>query len=191
MKKFIAIFLLVLMVFSLAACAKSNTPSDDNDIVDENPQDVVEEGDNEVIEPTPSTDEVEITLYFANKEYVETGDESLEKLIPEKRTVEYGDISLEERVVKELMKGPDSDELSTVIPSNVKLLGVEVSDGTAFVNFAGEGLYGGSMQEDFTISQIVNSLVELDDVERVQFLIDGQKAETLMGHIEISEPFEE
>ncbi len=36
-----------------------------------------------------------------------------------KRTVEYGDISLEERVVKELMKGPDSDELSTVIPSNV------------------------------------------------------------------------
>ncbi|MCF6461973.1 GerMN domain-containing protein [Clostridium sp. Cult1] len=191
MKKFIAIFLLVLMVFSLAACAKSNTPSDDNDIVDENPQDVVEEEDNEVIEPTPSTDEVEITLYFANKEYVETGDESLEKLIPEKRTVEYGDISLEERVVKELMKGPDSDELSTVIPSNVKLLGVEVSDGTAFVNFAGEGLYGGSMQEDFTISQIVNSLVELDDVERVQFLIDGQKAETLMGHIEISEPFEE
>lgn len=191
MKKFIAIFLLVLIVFSLAACAKSNTPSDDNDIVDENPQDVVEEGDNEVIEPTPSTDEVEITLYFANKEYVETGDESLEKLIPEKRTVEYGDISLEERVVKELMKGPDSDELSTVIPSNVKLLGVEVSDGTAFVNFAGEGLYGGSMQEDFTISQIVNSLVELDDVERVQFLIDGQKAETLMGHIEISEPFEE
>ena len=191
MKKFIAIFLLVLMVFSLAACTKSNTPSDDNDIVDENPQDVVEEEEDEVVEPTPSTDEVEITLYFANKEYVETGDESLEKLIPEKRTVEYGDISLEERVVKELMKGPDSDELSTVIPSNVKLLGVEVSDGTAFVNFAGEGLYGGSMQEDFTISQIVNSLVELDDVERVQFLIDGQKAETLMGHIEISEPFEE
>ena len=46
------------------------------------------------------------------------------------------------------------------------------------------------MQESFTISQIVNSLVELDSVERVQFLIDGQKGETLMGHFEISEPFE-
>ncbi|CCQ93211.1 Spore germination protein-like protein [[Clostridium] ultunense Esp] len=190
MKKIIALFLLFLMVFSLAACTKSNTPSDDNDIVDENPQDTVEEDDDEIVEPTPSTDEVEVTLYFANKEYVETGDESLEKLIPEKRTVEYGDISLEERIVKELMKGPNSDKLSTVIPSNVKLLGVEVADGTAFVNFAEEGLYGGSMQEDFTIAQIVNSLVELDSVERVQFLIDGQKAETLMGHIEISEPFE-
>lgn len=187
MKKIIALFLLVLMIFSLAACTKSNTPSDDNDIVDENSQDEEEE----IIEPTPSTDEIEVTLYFANKEYVETGDESLEKLIHETRTVEYGDITLEERIVKELMKGPESDNLSTVIPSNVKLLGVEVADETAFVNFAGEELYGGSMQEDFTIAQIVNSLVELDSVERVQFLIDGQKAETLMGHIEITEPFEE
>lgn len=190
MKKIIALFLLFLMVFSLAACSKSNTPSDDNDVVDEDPQDTIEEDDDEIVEPTPSTDKVEVTLYFANKEYVETGDESLEKLIPEKRTVEYGDISLEERIVKELMKGPASDKLSTVIPSSVKLLGVEVADGTAFVNFAGEGLYGGSMQEDFTIEQIVNSLIELEAVERVQFLIDGQKAETLMGHIEISEPFE-
>ncbi|MCF6464668.1 GerMN domain-containing protein [Clostridium sp. Cult2] len=189
MKKIIAIFLLVLMVFSLAACTKSNTPSEDNDRV-ENPQDIEKEEEEEIVEPTPSTDEIEVTLYFANKEYVETGDESLEKLIPEKRIVEYGDISLEERIVKELIKGPDSEKLNTVIPSNVKLLGVEVADGTAFVNFAGEGLYGGSMQEDFTIAQIVNSLVELESVERVQFLIDGQKAETLMGHIEISEPFE-
>lgn len=189
MKKIITIFLLILMVFNLAACAKSNTPSENDEIVEENPQDIEDEED-EIVEPTPKTDEVEVILYFANKEYVETGDESLEKLITEKRTVEYGDISLEERIVKELMKGPDSDKLSTVIPSNVKLLGVEVANGTAFVNFAGEGLYGGSMQESFTISQIVNSLVELDSVERVQFLIDGQKGETLMGHFEISEPFE-
>ena len=92
--------------------------------------------------------------------------------------MEYGDISLEEVIVKELMKGPKNDNLNTVIPSSVKLLGVEVSDGTAFVNFSQEGLFGGSMQEDFTITQIVNSLLELDSVERVQFLIDGEKVES-------------
>ncbi|GFN34913.1 GerMN domain-containing protein [Tepidimicrobium xylanilyticum] len=187
MKRFVAIFLLAIMVFSLSACNKSNAPSNENDISKEEPIEVEED---EIIEPTPNTDEMEVTLYFANKEYIETGDESLEKLIPEKRVIQYGDISLEEMIVKELMKGPESEELSTVIPSNVKLLGVEVADGTAFVNFSSEGLYGGSLQEDFTIDQIVNSLVELGSVDRVQFLVDGQKAETLMGHIEITEPFE-
>ena len=47
------------------------------------------------------------------------------------------------------------------------------------------------MQEDFTIAQIVNTLLELDHIDKVQFLIDGKKAETLMGHISITEPFEE
>lgn len=197
MKKFIASFLLIIMIVSLAACNNnSETPSNDNNnIVEENPKDIQEEEggekNNEIVEPTPKTDEVEATLYFANKKYIETGDESLEKLITEQRTIEYGDISLEETIVKELMKGPESDELSNVIPSTIKLLGIEVADGTAFVNFAEEGLYGGSMQEDFTLSQIIGSLLELDSVERVQFLIDGEKAESLMGHFDISEPFDE
>ena len=83
MKKIITIFLLILMVFNLAACAKSNTPSENDEIVEENPQDIEDEED-EIVEPTPKTDEVEVILYFANKEYVETGDESLEKLITRK-----------------------------------------------------------------------------------------------------------
>lgn len=200
MKKIFTMFLVVVLACSLVACSfKEDPTSDKNDnIIEENGDndiiDKVEEDDpeekNKVVEPTPKTDSEEVVLYFVNKEYIDTGDESLEKLIPEKRTVEYGDISLEEVIVKELMKGPKEDSLSTVIPTSVKLLGVEVSDGTAFVNFSQEGLFGGSMQEDFTINQIVASLLELNNIERVQFLIDGEKAESLMGHFDISEPFE-
>ncbi len=40
---------------------------------------------NQVVEPTPKTDSEEVILYFANNEYINTGDESLEKLIPEKK----------------------------------------------------------------------------------------------------------
>ncbi len=91
--------------------------------------------------------------------------------------MEYGgDISLEEVIVKELMKGPKKDNLSTVIPTSIKLLGVEVSNGTAFVNFSQEGLFGGSMEEYFTVNQIVGSLLELNNIDRVQFLIDGGKS---------------
>ncbi|MCF6460375.1 hypothetical protein C3E88_04870 [Clostridium sp. Cult3] len=196
MKKMFTILLIIVLTLSLVACSTTEKPSSDN-MIEEDDSDIIDkqennesEDDNQVVEPTPKTDEEEVVLYFANKEYIDTGDESLEKLIPEKRVVKYGDISLEEVIVKELMKGPKKDDLSTVIPSSIKLLGVEVSDGTAFVNFAQEGLFGGSMQEDFTITQIVNSLLELDNIERVQFLIDGEKAESLMGHIDISEPFE-
>ncbi|NLW23075.1 MAG: GerMN domain-containing protein [Tissierellia bacterium] len=202
MKKYIAIFLLVIMAISLVACTKNNNPSNDENIVEEDPKDEINEGENkiedeiegetenEIVDPDPKTEEKEVTLYFVNRKYVETGDESLDKLVAEKRTIQYGDISLEEAIVKELMEGPESEELATLIPGTVKLLGVELADGTAFVNFAREGLYGGSMQEDFTISQIVYTLTELNNVERVQFLVDGEKVETLMGHFEATEPFE-
>lgn len=194
MKKYITILLIIVMAFSIIGCAKNEEPEEN--ITENTPNESVEEeeqaeDEEKIVDPTPNNEEIDVTLYFANKEYVNTGDESLEKLITEKRTIEYGNISLEEAIVKELMKGPESDELSNSIPSNVTLLGVEVADGTAFVNFSQEGLYGGSMQEDFTIAQIVNSLLELDSVNRVQFLIDGEKAESLMGHFSIMDPFEE
>lgn len=175
MKKIISILLVVIVILTLAACKPK-----DPDV------------ENEVIDPSPKTESKEVTLYFPNREYIETGDESLEKLGTEKRVVEYGDISLEESIVKELMKGPeDTEKFSTGIPSSAKLIGVEAAEGTAFVNFASEGMYGGSLQETFTILQIVGSLLELDNVERVQFLIDGKKVESLMGHYSIEEPFEE
>mgnify|MGYP000865792375 CR=1 FL=1 len=181
MKRYISIFLIILMILSLAACY---SPKKSPDVVEN------QNGENKVVEPSPKTDEKEVTLYFANKKYVETGDEKQEKLIAEKRVIKYGDTSIEEAIVRELMKGTENNELYTEIPSSAKLINVEVSDGTAFVNFAQEGMFGGSLQESFTISQIVESLTELSSINRVQFLIDGKKAETLMGHFDISKPFE-
>ena len=193
MKKHIGILLLILFLFTLGACAPKNEVKDTPPQVVEQTEteDNTQDEEDEVVDPTPEGESKEVTLYFVNGEYIETGDESLEKLVKEIRTVEYGDISLEEKVVRELIKGPVNPEnSSTVVPSTVKLLGVEVADGTAYVNFAQEGMYGGSMQETFTINQIVASLLELDSVDRVQFLIDGKKAETLMGHYSIEEPFD-
>ena len=180
----LAVFLALVMILGLTACNAVQKAPDNTGVPDKG-----DKGD-KIVEPSPQTEEKEITLYFANKNYIQTGDEKLEKIIAEKRIIQYGNISLEEVVVRELMMGPKNNELSTGIPSGSKLLGVEVSDGTAFVNFAQEGLHGGSLQEGLTISQIVKSLTELENVDRVQFLIDGKKAETLMGHMSISESFE-
>lgn len=192
MKKYISILLALIMVLTFAVACTPKKPSDDNgNLVEPNPNGNEGVDNDEVVNPSPKTNSQEVTLYFANKKYADTGDESLEKLIGEKRNVEYGDTTLEEAIVRELMKGPeDKENLYTEIPSTAKLIGVEVADGTAFVNFASEGMYGGSMQETFTINQVVASLVELESVDRVQFLLDGKKSDSLMGHYSIEEPFD-
>ncbi len=189
MKKFISIFLIAVLVIGLVACTDDKKPKDDglgNEPIDN--MDGSKDNENGNDKETLSK---EVTLYFANKEYIDTGNEDLDKLIPEKRILEYGDIPLEEVIVSELMKNPDNKNLSSAIPGTAKLLSVEVSDGTAFVDFSSDGMSGGSLQEFFTINQIVASLLELEDIDQVQFLLDGEKAESLMGHFTVDEPLKE
>ncbi|OLS03647.1 GerMN domain-containing protein [Tissierella creatinophila] len=196
MKKFLSIFLILLMVISLSACAstqnekpgESDTPPVDDSNKDNDDADIEDDKDKEDEEEAKK--EKEVDLYFANQKYVETGDESLEKLKSEKRTVNYEDTTLEEAVVREVLKGPeDKENLTSPIPDNINLLEVKVMDDTAYVDFSSENLTGGSMQESFTINQIVESLLGLDTVKKVQFLVDGKEADSLMGHVSIDKPF--
>ena len=180
MRKILALLLILVMIFGLAACRSTAQTPENESLPGQKEQ---------IADPSPQMEEKEVTLYFVNNEYAQTGNEDLEKLIPEKRIVQYGTLSLEEAVVRELLKGAESEELSTGIPTTAKLLGVEVTDSTAYVNFASEGMNGGSFQEIMTIEQIIQSLTDLETVDSVQFLLDGKKAETLMGHMSITDPF--
>lgn len=186
MKKTILLIISLLLVFSLVACSPKSEP-----VEPENP--VVEEPlEEESEEETPEEMTQDVVLYFGNNEYILTGDEKLEWMLTEERTVTYGpEMCLEEAIIKELMAGPeDTEKLSTGFPQSVELIGVDTLDGTSYVNFKSQGLNGGSMEESYIISQTVESLGLLDYVDRVQFLIDGQEAESLMGHISIEEPIE-
>jgi spore germination protein GerM len=184
MKKFLAILLIFALSISIVAC-KSNkeTPVNEDPIIEEP---INEPNEDEGNEDEPES--IEVTLYFANEDYIETGDESLEILIPERREIETREDKLGEAIVRALMEGTESEKAQTAIPSTSTLNGVEIIDGTAFVDFARDGMYGGSLQEGLTINQIVASLIELDSVDSVQFLIDGEIEESLMGHYIINKP---
>lgn len=189
MKRKISIFLSFIIILTLIVSCTPKTPNNGGN-EPEVPGQVEKPNPNEEPE-TPEVKSKEVTLYFANKKYVDSGDESIEKLISENRTIEYNDLTLEEAIVRELIVGPkDKDNLYTEIPENAKLLSVEVKDKIAYVDFASDGMNGGSLQETFTINQIVASLVQLDNVDKVQFLLDGKEAESLMGHFDIRYPFE-
>ena len=125
----------------------------------------------------------EIKLYFS--------DQQAQYLEAEFRTIK--DKNLYESSIKELIAGPKNEELSATLPSDIQLLGIEVSDGLAEVDFNQDLIRfhsGGSTGERMTVYSIVNTLAQFEEIQRVQILIEGEIKETLVGHLDISQPIE-
>lgn len=120
-----------------------------------------------------SRERVKIRLYFANAE----GD----RLIETNRTLEYSrystNISMERLVVEQLIGGPSEQVKDKVYPTmnpETKVVGVTVKDGTCYVNLSEYFLtqiY--NVSSDVVIYSLVNSLVELPNVSRVQIAVNG------------------
>lgn len=131
------------------------------------------------------SDEEYITLYFS--------DENGDNLAAEVRKIKVpkGEV-MEKLVVSELLEGPKNGKNLQVIPSGTKIISVETKEGVCFVNLSKEFINkhpGGTSAEIMTVYSIVNSLTELVNVNKVQFLIDGEIKE-LFNHIVINEPLE-
>lgn len=126
----------------------------------------------------------EVTLYFPKKDS--------QKLIREVRSIKVTDQQpIAQYIINELIKGTDNEELSQALSKDTVLLSVETSDNICFVNFKSNFLdknSGSAEKEKMTVFAIVDSLTELDTIERVQFLMDGKKVDTF-GNINIGSMF--
>lgn len=124
-------------------------------------------------------------LYFA--------DENADKLVAEGRSITVSaKETIEYVLLNELIKGPEKEGAYPTIPAGTKVLSVDTKEGTCFVNLSQEFKSkhsGGSAGETMTIFSIVNTLTELDTIDKVQFLIEGQKMEVFIHYI-FNEPFE-
>lgn len=132
-----------------------------------------------------------LLLYYANTEYIETGDEDVPKMM-EPLVVKMRSTPAEvyTDTIEYLMQIPSDPKYTTMVPESLIINSTEVEDGTAFVDLSSRNLNGGSLQETIMITQIVNSLLKsFDEVDRVQFLVDGAPAETVMGHVMATDPF--
>jgi germination protein M len=95
---------------------------------------------------------------------------------------------VEQYVVSELIKGPKIKGNERLLATDTKVLSVEITDRICYVNFK-EGFLeknaaasGGSK---LVVDSIVKSLTGLNNVDSVQFLIDGKKADKI-GDTDIS-----
>ena len=109
-------------------------------------------------------------MYFA--------DESGEKLIATYREKYYStNIPIERFVLEELIAGP-SGQVEGIYPSvnnTTKLVNVMTKDGICYVNLDENFLTAvNNVSKELAIYSIVNSLVELSTVNKVQILINGE-----------------
>lgn len=136
---------------------------------------------------------VAFTLYFANREYVETGKESLDPLVAESILLDpalaaAGDDRLANALLSALGRGPTSASALAVIPARIQIRSVHVREGIAELDLARAGLNGGSLEEQLLVNSIVRTLTQLPGLHGVRFLVEGKKAETLMGHVSTAQP---
>lgn len=111
-----------------------------------------------------------VKLYFAN----EDGD----KLIAAYREKHYStNTPLERFIVEELILGPSGQipGLYPTINPSTKIINVMTKDGICYVNLDSSFLtVQNNVPTEVAIYSIVNSLVELSTVNKVQILIDGE-----------------
>lgn len=126
----------------------------------------------------------EIVLYFPRRDS--------ESLYKEKRTVKVTDQQpVEQYIINELISGPQDDMLNPSLGKDTTLLSVDTYEDICFVNFKSnfiEKNSGNGDKEKMAVYSIVNTLTELENIKRVQFLVDGKKAEQF-GSMNIKNPF--
>jgi germination protein M len=136
---------------------------------------------------------VAFTLYFPSREYVETGRDSVDRLIAESITLEpalvaAGNDRVAAALLQALGRGPTSAAALPVIPARIQIRSVHVRERIAELDLARAGLSGGSLEEQLFVQSIVRTLTQLPELHAVRFLVDGKPTETLMGHVSTARP---
>lgn len=113
-----------------------------------------------------------VTLYFQNKE--------TKMLMPEARLIDAKLLIQNpySTLVGLLLNGPKNEKLETVIPQGTRLNGVEIKGDMAVVDLSAEFIKGakrGAEEESKIVYSIVNTLVELTEIDSVKILIDGKE----------------
>lgn len=126
--------------------------------------------------------QTEVKLYFPNEAGDSLGSVKVSVPVEDKYTA----------AAKELVAGTKEPGLTAIFPKGVKVLGVKVEGNLATVDFSKELTHkfvGGSTGEQMLVSALVNTMTEFPEIERVLITVEGERIETIAGHLDTSEPF--
>ncbi len=128
-----------------------------------------------------------VTLYFQNKE--------TKMLMPEARLIDAKLLVQNPyaTLIGLLLNGPKNEKLQSIIPEGTRLNNVEIKGNMAIVDLSSEFIEDiklGAEEESKIVYSIVNTLVELTEVDSVKFLINGEDNACFQDKaINFKEPF--
>lgn len=129
----------------------------------------------------------DVALIYPSTDYIVEGKED-EKTVRIDTTVDAAKGELVVSVLDALAEEPTLENAEPVGLDAYDYSRSTLKDGEAVVDLSGS-LQGGSLEEDVLVSSIVNTLLSVDGIKSVSFTVNGESAETLMGHVDISNPF--
>ena len=167
----VPIFILVLLLgIFLSGCNNQTEPPNNSDQSD-------------------SAQTMEIAVY-----YLKSTDKEI-YLVREVHQVEKT-TEVAQAALNELIKGdPVTPDAARVLPEDTRILGINIDNGLATVDFSPEVLRAnvGSSSEGLGIASIVNTLTEYPTIQEVAFTVDGQVENAMdwWGHVGLYEqPFQ-
>lgn len=184
--QFVLLMVLVLAL-SLVAVGCNNNPqgsqATNGPLAGQNKQPSSNPTDSQEPQNQPAKEKV--TLYFS--------DEQALFLVAEEREISKSadKQQLVKSLVEELVKGPTKKGLGLTVPQGVKVNEVKLENGLVTVDLSKElqtNHWGGSTGETMTIYSLVNTLTEIPEVTQVQILVDGNKIDSIAGHLDIKQP---
>ncbi len=113
-----------------------------------------------------------ITLYFLNPGNYQ--------ITPEARQIDAKELLSDpyKLLINLLIEGPKNENLLKLIPENTKLNSVDIEDNILYIDFSEDFIKEqnlGKEQEELILKSIVNTVTELTEINKVAFLIDGEK----------------
>lgn len=127
-----------------------------------------------------------VTVYFPDQELTRLETEAVDAPASASDPVE-----LAKAAVTALLAGPTESVHVRVLPAQLTLRDLTITDGEATVDFSKElteGSLGGSNVAALAVDSIVNTVCAIEGVKSVRILVEGQPVSDFQGVLDLSEP---
>ena len=190
------VVVLAMMLALLPGCgntSKNSSNSGTSSVSDNNPPSSPPEG-----KPNGSdVSEYAVKLTYANYDYIESGDDSRDKLIRNVDSTVFGSPDSTDRIaalIEKLRKTPEGVPNAETLVTDIfriKSVSLKLADGTCTIDLDGKKVQSAGMYDEvFFVYQTVDSILNsFSDVTSVRFTLDGKTVDTLNNYMDISQPF--
>ncbi|QYR23726.1 GerMN domain-containing protein [Paenibacillus sp. sptzw28] len=176
--RLLLVMLAVSIVFTVSACGAQTEMKQGSGSTDKQPATAVTGEQQTTTAPAVKTEQ--INVYYSDKE--------LTGLHEQKAQIQYNNTKQKaEEAFKQLQKDGVNGTMS--LWKNVQLLSVKEEGGAVtFDIHIPENARFGAPGEEYALESIQKTMFQFDDIKSIDLLVDGEKADSLMGHESLDHP---